>query len=299
MSLHWSRSLGWRPQGGRECDWKDLQPCDLIALDDRKVWRIIEVRPVPLADWDANDRKYRDSRFGGSAARLEAIRRIRPDSEETWDRRPLYLILVPESGGKRHHLRIRPYATWRGAWVLSPHYPVCKDCGEPWPCRELDITEEVEREAAKMERMEKILPGCCWSCGEPVTHKQTAIRFDGDNLLLPGAASPVFHLRRRGDCRSAAASYEKRWVTAEEGRRWRLQCPGKLVRHVDGDECTEDPHCPGGNAHHGTYTSHAYGRLPDGSVRSVYGPDLRCCRCEDALGRQNLSLGDPLDGALL
>ena len=33
MSLFWSRGLGWRPQGGRSCDWKDLQRGDLIALD--------------------------------------------------------------------------------------------------------------------------------------------------------------------------------------------------------------------------------------------------------------------------
>ncbi len=298
MSLFWSRYGGWTPLGGRRCDWKDLQPGDLIALDDRKIWRITEVRPVPVADWDDDDRAYWDRCFGKAVDPL-AIRRKRPASEEAWGNRPLYLIVVPASGGKRHHVRVRPYASYREAYVLSPHYPVCRDCGEPWPCRELDITQEVDRQAAKLAKLEKILPGCCWSCGEPVTHKQGAIRFDGENLLLPGASSPVFHLRRKGQCRSDAASYEKRWIAAGEGRRWRLQCPGKLIRHVDGDECTEDPDCPGGNASHDTFTCHSYGRLPDGTVRSVYGPDFRCLRCEDALERDGLPLGESPPGALL
>ena len=297
MSLFWGRSLSWRPQGGRSCDWKDLQRGDLIALDDRKVWRVIEVRPVPVVDWDADDREYWDSRFGKPANPL-AIRRIRPESEEAWDRRPVYLILVPAEGGKRHHLRVRPYTTWRDAWVLSPHYPVCKDCGEPWPCRELDITQEVDKQAAQLAELEKILPGCCWSCKEPVTHRQKAIRFDGDNLLLPGAPSPVFHLRGKGGCYSGAMSYEKRWIAAGEGRRWRLQCPGKQVRHVDGDECSEDPLCPG-RVSHNTFIAHVYGKLPDGTLQSAYGPDFRCLRCDDALERKGMSLGDPPDGALL
>lgn len=299
MSLFWGRGLGWRPQGGGERDWKDLAPGDLIALD-RRVWRVAEVRPVPVADWDDDDRGYWE-RMGRQRRnpKFVPLTSDGPASEEAWDRRPLYLILVPSEGGKRHHMRIRPYATIWGAWVLSPHYPVCKDCGEPWPCRELDITREVSREAAEMERLEKILPGCCWACGEPVTHRQASIRFDGENLLLPGAPSPVFHLRRKGHCLSGAFSYEKRWVAAGEGRRWRLQCPGKLTRHVDGDECTGDPYCPGGNASHNTFTCHSYGRLPDGSVQSVYGPGFRCLRCEDALERGGMALGDPPDGALL
>jgi hypothetical protein len=299
VSLFWSRGLGWRPQGGRACDWKDLAPGDLIALDDRKIWRIVEVRPVPVADWDEDDRAYWERCFGAGVD-PRAIRRHRPLSEEAWDRRPLYLILVPASGGKRHHLRIRPYASYRDAYVLSPHYPVCRDCGEPWPCRELEITAEVGRQAAKLAELEKILPGCCWSCGEPVTHREGSIRFDGENLLLPGAPSPVFHLRRKGQCRSGAASYEKRWVPAAGGRRWRLQCPGRLVRHLDGNECSEDPFCPGGNAVHHTFICHVFTRSPDGSVCPMPGLGGEdCLRCKDVVERGEMTLGEPPPGALL
>ena len=289
MTVWGHRRHGWEPQGGEEKPWKDLAPGDLIC-PERKVWRVIEVRPVPVADWDEDDQRYWDSRM--------AIRRD-PPAKEAWDRRPLYLTLVPAAGGKRKHRRIRPYATWKDAYVLSPHYPVCNECGEPWPCSELEIAAEVGKEAAKLAKLEKILPGCCWSCGEPITRRQESIRFDGENLLLPGAPPAVFHRRRKGHCLSDAFSYEKRWVPAEEGRRWRLQCPGSLIRHVDGDECTEDPHCPGGGAHHGTYACHSYNRFPDGSFQSCYGKDFRCLRCEDALERKSMSLGEPPDGALL
>jgi len=287
--LSWGRYNGWEPQGGQRKAWRDLAPGDLIELQ-RKIWRVAEVRLVPAIDWDEHDREQWE----------KARRAYRLGSEEDWAARPVYLILYPAGGGKRHHVKIRSWRYWgREAYALPEHYPVCRDCGEPWPCPELEITQEIERESAKVERLEKILPGCCWSCGDPVTSKQASIRFDGDNLLLPGASPPVFHLRRKGQCRSDAASYEKRWVAAGEGRRWRLQCPGKLIRHVDGDECTEDPFCPGGDASHNTFTCHAYGRLPDGSARSVYGVDFRCLRCEDALERKGLSIGEPPPGALL
>lgn len=292
MSLFWGRYCGWEPQGGHARQWRDLEPGDLIEAD-RKAWRIVEVRAVPVVDWDDTDREYYER------LACHPCNPAPPPAEEDWDRRPLYLIAIPADGGKRHHVKIRPYRAPRAAWVLSPHYPVCKDCGELWPCREVEIVQEIDKQAAKLAELEKILPGCCWSCGDPVTHKQGSIRFEGDNLLLPGAPSPVFHLRRKGRCLSDAHGYEKRWIAAEEGRRWRLQCPGKLVRHVDGDECSEGPLCPGGNASHHTFIRHSYGRLPDGTVQSVYGTDFRCCRCEDALEWRELSLGDPPDGALL
>ena len=288
MSLFWSRYSGWEPQGGERKAWRDLEPGELIELG-RKIWRVAEVRLTPVIDWDEDDRGQWE----------QERKAYKLGSEEDWQRRPVYLILRPASGGKRHHVKVQPWRyRFREAYTLPEHYPVCKDCGEPWPCQELEITQEVSKQSAVLAELEKILPGCCWSCAEPVTHRQKAIRFDGDNLLLPGAPSPVFHLRGKNGCRSAAKGYEKRWIAAEEGRRWRLQCPGKQVRHVDGDECSEDPFCPGKVSHH-TFISHVYGRLPDGTVRSAYGSDFRCCRCEDALVQRGVTIGEPPPGALL
>ena len=299
MSLYWGRCSRWEPQGGHRKEWRDLERGDLIQ-DDRKLWSVIEVRDVPVIDWDEHDREgYECHCLRQRNPRFVPLAPEAPCSEEEWAHRPVYLIAVPAAGGKRHHSKVRVYADFRGAYVISPHHPVCKDCGELWPCREVEIGLEVDKQAAKLTELEKILPGCCWSCNEPVTHKQGSIRFGGENLLLPGADSPVFHLRRKGSCRSAAAGYEKRWIAADETRRWRLQCPGKLVRHVDGDECSEDPLCPGSGVNHGTFIRHSYGKLPDGTVQSAYGSSFRCLRCEDAIERKGLSLGDPPDGALL
>src|SRR5207249_4134170 len=124
----------------------------------------------PVVDWDEHDQEYYDRLARQHRSpQFFALGRSVP-SEEEWESRPLYLILVPVGGGKRHHLRVRPYGgISRGAWVLSPHYPVCKDCGELWPCHEVEISQEVDRQAAKLADLEKVHPGCCWSCKEPVT----------------------------------------------------------------------------------------------------------------------------------
>lgn len=276
MSVFWGRRGDmWEPQGGELKQWRDLQPGDLI-VNHRKVWAVREVRPVPVVDWDDRDREeYRARNRPGVA-------------EEFWPHRPLYLIVVPATGGKRRHVKVRPCRSLRGVYVLHPHYPVCKECGEPWPCPELDIKAEVDKQSAEMARLESILPGCCWCCGEPVTSRHKAIVFDGENLLLPGGPPVVFHRRRRSKggrhlCRSAAISYEERWVPAEEGRQWRLTCPGNVVRHVDGLDCSE-PLCPGAEAFHRNGIAHQFYRTGDGKVAPVTGMGAeKCRRCLDAV----------------
>jgi hypothetical protein len=284
LSLYWGRHGGWEPQGGRGCDWKDLTEGDLITFGDRKIWQVIQVRPSPVADWEDHAREYWQM-LTAAPDYPGQIRRRRPASEEEWDGRPLDLIVVPAGGGRRHHVGVRPYEG-RRAYVLNPHYPVCRDCGEPWPCRELEITQEIGRESARLAWYEELLPGCCWGCGAPVTGRQKSIRFDGENLLLPGAVPPVFHLRRARGCAGAASGYEKRWIAADESRLWRLQCTGHLTSHVDGRECTEGPLCPGTGVRHHSFRRHAHENHPDGSVTVIpgMGGDT-CCRCKDALER--------------
>lgn len=248
MSLFWGRHGNmWEPEGGERREWHALQPGDLIVLD-RVVWSVREARPVPVADWDEADRGafWRAGRNGGH--------------EEAWPRRPVYLAAVPARGGRSRHFKVRPYAGLGiTAYVLHPHYPVCSVCGEPWPCREIGITREARRQSAELERLSRIMPGCCWACGEPVTARQSSVVFEGENLLLPGAPPPVFHLRRQGGCRSAAMSYEDRWVPAGEGRPWRLQCAGRLTEHVDGPECDQGG-CPGADARHAGRSAHVLSR---------------------------------------
>ena len=278
MTLSWRHGGDyWEPEGGERRPWRDLAAGDLLALK-RQVWRVHAVRPVPVADWEDCDRQA----FESCARRGES-------SEEDWDGRPLYLTISPVKGGRRRDVRGRPYAAYYGAWVLHPHYPACADCGEPWPCPELDITSEVRRQSAEFERLAAILPGCCWDCGEPVTSRQKSVRFDGENLLLPGSPPPAFHLRRKAagglSCLSAAALYEEKWVPAVPGRRWRLSCPGNVVAHLDGRECSETADCPGtGVRHRGGFMSHRFAGTLDGQVVPVAGSGAEHCRrCLDAV----------------
>jgi hypothetical protein len=270
MSLYWGSYGGtWEPEGGERRDWRDVGPGDLLALG-REVWRVIESRPVPVIDWGEDDREH-----------FEPFRRKGVTGEE-WRFRPLALIAEPARGGGREHLEVRPYAGLRArAYVLHPHYPVCTECGEPWPCRELDITHEVRRQSAEMERLAAIMPGCCWSCGEPVTSRQKSVAFEGENLLLPGGPPVIFH-RRSGKpyCLSAAIRYEKRWVAADPGRHPRLCCPGRLIVHFDGPECTEDPFCPGAGVGHAGFWNH---RASAAYVRG-------CLRCMDACAQQGITV---------
>ena len=270
MSLYWGSYGGtWEPEGGERRDWRDVGPGDLLAFD-REVWRVIENRPVPVVDWDDDDRE-----------RFEAWRR-KGVTEEEWRFRPLVLMAEPASGGERVHLEVKPYAGMRPlAYVLHPHYPRCSECGRPWPCPELGITHEVRKQSAEMERLSAILPGCCWSCGEPVTRRQKSIAFEGENLLLPGAPPVAFHLRSgKPYCSSAAVSYEKRWVAADPGRHPRLYCTGRLIIHVDAPECTEDPFCPGDRVQHSSFWNHR------SRVDYVRG----CLRCMDACALQGITV---------
>lgn len=269
MSLFWGRRNDcWEPEGGERKEWRDLAPGDLITIS-RKVWRVREVRLVPVADWDEHDTRGFTSRLRDG------------ESEEEWRYCPVYLILLPAAGGKRHHAKVRPYAgLGTTAYVLHPHYPVCTECGQPWPCPEIGITREVRKQAAEVERLAAIMPGCCWGCGEPVTGRQASAVFKGENLLLPGGPAPVFHLRRSVGCRAAAMKYEKQWVPAGEGRPWRLQCPGRVISHVDGEEC-DRPDCPGVRAYHGDRTAHA--ATEGGKIIRWWAAG--CTRCRDAAER--------------
>jgi hypothetical protein len=99
----------------------------------------------------------------------------------------------------------------------------------------------------------------------------------------------VFHLRQRSaggvSCLHAAMSYEEQWVPAVPGRRWRLSCPGNLVRHLDGQECGELTDCPGPDVRHrGNVMHHRFTGTREGEVVPVPGSGAEhCLRCQDAV----------------
>ena len=280
--LSWRSDSMWRPQGWREVPPQYIQPGDVTVLR-REAFRVIEVRDVPAADWDEHDEAayVRAATWVAGRAIQPYIERGgagEPVSREAWSLRQVYLVIVPAKGGKRQHRKVRPWVGWpRGArmLVVPDHYPVCSQCGELYPCRHLEIEDEAAKQMKRLADFEAIMPGCCWHCGQPVTRRQKAIEFAGDNLLLPGAPSPVFHWRRDA-CGSAAKAYEDKWAKAGPDRHRRLSCTGNLVLHVDGAECSEDPHCPGSRVNHRSFMNHRYG-------------GHRCLRCSDAVARGDMT----------
>lgn len=202
-------------------------PGTLVALR-REVWRVVETRDVPEIDREDGD------------------------TQDAY-----YVILVPHRGGKRRHVKARRRISWH---VMDEHFPVCVECGEPYPCLHLDAKAAGERAGARLDKLASILPGCCWGCGEPITARQERMSFAGPNVWLPTAPdSPAFHLRRA--CYGSAVAYEDAWVTADPTRPrslLTLKCQGTVVVHHGGDaECfgAVDSDCPTVYARHRAYTA--------------------------------------------
>lgn len=253
------RSYG-RPEPGQLVPWRHL------------MWRVIEVTDVPVADLDEAEARWFKPGVG-----------------------PYHLVLRPADRGddvrdRNHdvHLRCRPISTWDT--YEDEHYPVCVECREPSPCRARMAARHSGQAAEKAAEVgERAEMGACTACGELVSSRQRTIEFPGLNLDAPSAPSPVFHLRQR--CRSAAWRYEKKWVPAEPGRLWRLECPGKTRRHADAWDCTEGAVCPGsGVLHRDQSVCDGFGGTVAGGAR------FPCVRCVDAraAGQAVESLpGDP------
>ncbi|WP_147457223.1 hypothetical protein [Micromonospora pisi] len=111
------------------------------------------------------------------------------------------------------------------------------------PCRAELEDREVTARLAEVEVFATRLPGCCWSCGEPISSRQRAVDYPGDNLDLPGGPEARFHTRET--CSGDAKRYELRWI-AVDPRRERIltypKCGGILVVHGDGSsECRSGP----------------------------------------------------------
>lgn len=234
---------------------------DLVATE-HAVWRIVEVRDLPIID-DADRETW--TRYG------------MPDPE-TWTQRPYEVAADWVAGapprwdrpGRRRRGVIRVPAAALAVWKVYPggRWPQCSCCGEPMPCRAELADRQVARSLDKMARMEAIPPGACWACGEPITKRQGAVTYPGDNLLLPGGPPGSFHTRRA--CVEKAEDYEEKWL-AVDPRRERIltwpRCAGTLVVHADGSsECkslgksldgrASQPDCRGHSTHdHGDMTT--------------------------------------------
>lgn len=214
----------------------------LIAFE-RRPWRVVEVKDKDPVDWDDDVRTYWQQ-WG---------------TPEPWSLRPYNALIQAPTGGKIHHLSIKP---WHRSWfsTLPEHYAVCVSCGELAPCREVSAKRNAVREMERFERLASVLPGCCWSCSEPITSRQKVFWFPGPNVWMPTAPDGV-RIHQRRTCMHSAERYENDWIAADPTRPrslLTLSCKGTLVVHHDGSaECfgAVESDCPDFRASHAVYVA--------------------------------------------
>lgn len=210
-----------------------LRPGQLIA-HDHAVWRVVAVEDADLTDAD----------------RDEWLDQGMPDLE-SWHGRPYTLTLDwvggacppwAETGVQSRRGTITAPAGAYLSWNVYPgeRWPQCSCCGEPMPCRAELEDRQVTAGLDRIAKLEAIPPGACWACNEPITGRQQAITYPGDNVDLPGGQQPTFHTGRR-HCLPSAHAYEERWLAADPSRARILTwppCNGSLIVHADGSsEC--------------------------------------------------------------
>ena len=212
---------------------KDRPETGELIAHKHAVWRVVRVEDLPLSDAD------RDVWLNAGM----------PDPE-IWLARPYRITLDWVAGAKppwakdgddRKRGTISVPARAHPWWHVytSERWPQCSCCGEPMPCRAELEDEQVATSLDRVAKMEAIPPGACWACAEPISTRQKAVTYPGDNLNLPGAHAPSFHTR--SNCLPAAHAYEERWVAADPRRERILTwpaCNGSLIVHGDGStEC--------------------------------------------------------------
>lgn len=274
IPIGWSR--GWKPSEYIPChDLRPPVPC-LIALN-RKPYQLIEIRDISPGSWKETDWKE----YNQLNTWARQVGQVYPSPDE-WARGPVDFIMTEPGKKQRLMFRVALWETRSDGWfVLDEHYALCASCGELAPCREYVAARDRDYAAAKanekLERDLQVLPGCCWACNEVITQRQKWIAFEGDNADLPGGPPVRFHLREK--CVGDARSYEHRWIQLDPSRRVRLSCPGRVIHHVDGFECSEGPLCPGERASH-----------TSGMSNHRIWVDPICLRCKDARARM---IGEP------
>lgn len=243
---HWfpecaHRSSAFRPEAG----W-------VVALG-HSVWEITAVEDIRLNAADRDD--------------LTEWEKWRPGVE--WKRRPFKATLKWLGGVRPDWLKdgedegtITAHSDSKSiTWNVydNGRWPQCSCCGEPMPCRAAITDAQVQHGMDKLAHLEAKMPGACWACGEPITTRQKAVTYAGENLDLPGGPTVKFHTRQK--CWFSAEAYEERWLAANPGQPRIITypyCRGTLITHNDGTgECHDGhPDCQGHLTHtHGNLSS--------------------------------------------
>jgi hypothetical protein len=262
-------------------------PAGRLIAHQHAVWRIHQVQ-IP-AEFTGDDRQMWLDAGCPDPAELDRWTGWPYIVHAVWvaGERPSW---APATGPVVAKLRV-PASPWGGknTWHLYPEsgrWPQCSCCGGPMPCRAELLDQRVAAGLAEVEKHTHKMPGCCWACTEPITHRQKAVTYEGDNLDMPTGPAVQFHTRQQ--CRPAACEYEERWLVLDPRRERILTwptCGGILIVHADGtSQCVtgsdqlyvRDPNCRG----HLTHDHTAFTTCTAGShfARMTGVDDLGDCR---------------------
>lgn len=223
----WNR--GWYPEKTNQ--HRRPQDGDLVAIG-HAVWRVSNVADVPLDDDD------RDQWLKARMPEIESwpLRPFQADIDHVAGAIPSWASTEAVVDTAVVTIRVRTNFMWP-VYPKSGRWPQCSCCGEPMPCQAELADRQISASMNGIEKWMSRRPGCCWGCGEPITHRQDAVAYEGDNLDLPGGMPVRFHTRRGAGCWEWANAYELRWL-AEDPRRERIltypKCRGTLYVHADG-----------------------------------------------------------------
>jgi hypothetical protein len=240
--------------------WKVAAVVDLdLDDDDRDAWMRAGMPDIPT--WPG--RPYR--------VRVDYVAGLRPDWVE--DGRE----------GRQGGLTVRAEAFGgAGRWHLYPEsnrWPQCSCCGEPMPCRAELRDRKVAAEAKRLDVLTSRVPGCCWACDEPITGRQKVVEYPGENLDLPGAPPPRFHMR--SSCWHAATRYEERWIAVDPRNERVLtwpKCAGMLIVHGDGSsECRTAPSLMTGVVYEGEPNCGGHLTHDHQTMAACYAADSAAC----------------------
>lgn len=161
---------------------------------DHGAYLVTHVAPAELRDDEPAEHVYRDPY-------MMTIRRIHgPASEYENDLQERSLRIPPNT-----YLCWEPYDEGR--------VPLCSCCGHPWPCRVSDAKAISELQAEVLNaKMDRATPGCCYSCGEAISHRQGSVIYPEPNIELLGFPAPRFHTRK--SCAGGMYEYEQKRAKA-------------------------------------------------------------------------------------
>jgi hypothetical protein len=184
----------WDPAGTKR-NYKSGAPSvgDLVAWDGC-AYLVTHVAPSELLDSEPREQVYRDPY-------LMTIQRIHGPANEHENDMQERALRVPANA----------YHAWQS--YEEGRVPLCSCCGHPWPCTVSEAKAMSERQAEVLNaKMDRATPGCCYSCGEVISHRQGSITYPEPNVELLGFPAPRFHTRK--SCAEGLYYYEQKRAKA-------------------------------------------------------------------------------------